>query len=196
MIARLFALAVGVLGLAALRAQYDALLPPVSGQSLSDQLWFLAGFFTILTNLLVTVHMLALARGWTISASRAAGLVVAMVMVAIVYHAVLARQWQPVGLAWWADQGLHTAMPLATLLWWLGFAPKTVTRRDLPYWLIWPTVYAIYALIRGALTGFWPYPFLDATALGWPVVALTLAGMLAGFAALGFGLIAVARRSG
>ena len=94
-----------------------------------------------------------------------------------------------------ADQALHSAVPGLVLIWWLGFAAKTVTPRDLPFWLIWPAVYAAYALIRGALTGFWPYPFLDADSLGWPAVALTSAVLVAAFAVLGLGFVTLARRS-
>lgn len=196
MASRVLAFLIGVLGLAALRAQYDALPPPLSDAALPWQLWGMAGYFTVLTNLLVTAHMLAVARGWRIGASRSAGLLVSIVMVGIVYHALLARLWAPTGLAWWADQGLHTAMPLATLLWWLVFAPKAVTLRDLPYWLIWPAAYCVYALIRGHLTGFWPYPFLNIDQLGLIAVTLNIAGMMAAFAALGLLVVFYARRSG
>ena len=195
MLARILAFAVGVLALASLRAQYDALLDPVAAQPLLDKLWFMAGFFTILTNLAIAGHMLAVTRGWQIGASRAAGLLVAIVVVFLTYHAVLAGLWQPQGLAWWANQGLHTAVPLATLGWWLAFAPKDVTRRDLPYWLIFPAIYGIYALIRGGMTGFWPYPFLDADQLGMVRVSLNIAGMIALFAVVGAGVLALARRS-
>ena len=139
--------------------------------------------------------MLAVTRGWQIGASRAAGLVAAIVVVFLTYHTVLAGLWQPQGLAWWANQGLHTAVPLATLAWWLAFAPKDVTRRDLPYWLIYPALYCLYALIRGGMTGFWPYPFLDADQLGMVRVGLNIAGMIALFAAVGAGVLALARRS-
>lgn len=194
MIQRIAAFLIGVLGLASLRAQYDALLPPVADQPLLQQLWFLAGYFTILTNLLVTAHLLASAQGWRISASRAGGLTVAMVVVSVVYHTVLAALWQPQGLAWWADQGLHTAMPVATLAWWLAFAPKDVTARDLPVWLIYPGLYAIYAVVRGRLTGFWAYPFLDMDQIGAVRVAVNSLGMLGLFALVGMLLLALARR--
>lgn len=192
MYARIFAFAVGVLGLASLRAQYDALAEPVASLAVLDKLWRMAGYFTILTNFLVTFHMLAVARGWRINARQAAGLVVPMVMVGLVYHAVLARLWAPVGLAWWANQGLHTAMPLATLFWWLAFAPKAITRRDLPYWLIWPAVYCGYALIRGQVTGFWAYPFLNADLLGWGMVTANILGLMIGFVLVGLGVLGLA----
>ena len=194
MYARITALLIGALGLAALRAQYDALLPPLSDLPLTEKLWGMAGYFTILTNLLATAAMLAVARGWRIGASASAGLVVSMAMVGLVYHALLARLWAPQGLAWWADQGLHTAMPLAVVLWWLAFAPKGIGRRDLPAWLAWPAAYCVYALIRGQMTGFWPYPFLDVTDLGWPRVAVSIAALLAAFALLGVVLIALSAR--
>ena len=192
MLSRFVALAVMTLALAALRTQFDS-LPPAD---LLDSLWRMAGFFTILTNLLVAAHMAAIARGWQIGASRAAGLVVSIGMVAIVYHAVLARLWAPQGLAWWADQGLHTAVPLATLLWWLAFAPKDVGWRDLPVWLIWPLAYCAYAVTRGLMTGFWPYPFLNIDVLGWGLVAVNVAGLVLAFAALGAGVVVLARRLG
>ena len=99
MIARLFAFAIAALALAALRAQYDVLPYGVGAQTLLQRLWVLAGYFTVLTNALVAVHMLAITKNWQISSSRAAGLVVAIAMVGIVYHLVLAQLWNPVGLA-------------------------------------------------------------------------------------------------
>ncbi len=190
MLPRLLALVLGALALAALRTQFDV-MPPAD---LGAKLWRLAGFFTILTNVLVAGHMLAIAQGWRISASRAAGLVVSIVMVGLVYHAVLARLWSPQGPAWWADQGLHTAVPLATALWWLAFAPKDVVWRDLPVWLIWPLAYCVYAVTRGLATGFWPYPFLDIDTLGPGLVAVNIAALVLAFAALGAGLVLLARR--
>lgn len=160
----------------------------------TDTLWRMAGYFTILTNLGVAAVMAAAAVGRPIGPRRSGAMTVAIVIVGIVYHLILARLWAPVGLAWWADQGLHTAVPVATALWWLAFAPKSVSLRDLPFWLIWPATYAVYALIRGAMTGFWPYPFLDASALGWSLVALNVALLVAVFAGLGLALIALARR--
>lgn len=157
--------------------------------------WWLAGYFTILTNGAVTLLMTATAFGARLSARLQGGLVLSILMVGLVYHALLASLWAPEGLAWWTDQMLHTATPVLTLAWWLGFGDRTVKLRDLPVWLVWPALYAVYALTRGTVTGFWPYPFLDADTLGWPQVALNVAGMVLAFAALGRGLIALARAS-
>ncbi|NHB76176.1 Pr6Pr family membrane protein [Rhodobacter calidifons] len=157
--------------------------------------WWLAGYFTILTNLAVAALMGRIALGSGLSARVQGGLVLSILMVGLVYHALLARLWAPRGLAWWTDQALHSATPLLTLVWWLGFGDRRVGLHDLPVWLGWPALYAVYALLRGAATGFWPYPFLDADRLGWAEVAGNLAGMVLAFAALGLVLIALARVS-
>ncbi|QYK41486.1 MAG: Pr6Pr family membrane protein [Paracoccaceae bacterium] len=155
--------------------------------------WRMAGFFTVLTNALVAAHMAAVAAGWRIGASRAAGLLLAIGAVGIVYHLLLAGLWSPQGAAWWADQGLHTAVPVGMALWWAIFAPKGLAWRDLPEWLVYPVVYGVYAVARGIATGFWPYPFLNADKLGWPAVAGNLAGMVLAFAVLGAAILLAAR---
>lgn len=193
MLSRLTALALAILILAALRAQFDALPEQVGVVDLTARLWLMAGFFTILTNALIALHLFAVAKGWQIPAARAAGLLLSILVVALIYHTLLARLWNPQGLGWWADQGLHTAVPLGYLGWWLAFAPKAVSQRDLPGWLIWPASYGGYAMIRGALTGFWPYPFLNADALGWATVTLNLALLLLTFTGLGFILLALTK---
>jgi hypothetical protein len=194
--ARIAAIAVFLIAGLSLRAQVDVARALPGARSAGAVLWVMAGYFTILTNLAVALHMAAVALRWRIGASRAAGLVLSILMVGIVYHLLLADLWAPQGMAWWADQGLHTGAPLAMLVWWVTFAPKDVGWRDLPMWLIWPLAYCAYALARGAATGVWPYPFLDAGVLGWPMVVLNIAGMMAGFAALGAGIVLAARRLG
>lgn len=190
--ARVCALIIAAVSLAALGAQYSVLPYTDGALTVAQRLWTLAGYFTVLTNGLIAGHMLAIAMGWQISASRAAGLVVSICLVGVVYHLVLAQLWNPVGLAWWANQGLHSVVPLATLAWWLAFAPKGVTLRNLPMWLIWPLIYCVYALTRGIFTGFWPYPFLDLEQLGSQQVATNIAGLIFAFAAMGLVILGLA----
>ena len=61
-----------------------------------------------------------------------------------------------------------------------------------PEALLWPLAYAGYALIRGAATGFWPYPFLDAATLGLPRLALNITVLVALFWTLGLVLVWIA----
>lgn len=189
MLSRFVTLLIGTLALAALRGQFDALAEPLASQPVGVKLWQMAGYFTILTNLAVVGLMFGVARGWRMPDGVAGGMVVSIAMVAIIYHLVLAHLRSLEGAAWWADQGLHTAVPLAVCLWWLVFAGKAVGWRDLPKWLIWPLVYGVYAMVRGAVTGFWPYPFVDADALGYAQVSLNIVGLVVAFSALGAALI-------
>lgn len=192
MVDRLCALIIAAVSLAALGAQYIVLPSADGALTVAQRLWTLAGYFTVLTNGLIAGHMLAIAMGWQISASRAANLVVSICMVGIVYHLVLAQLWNPVGMAWWANQGLHTGVPAATLAWWLVFAAKGVTLRNLPMWLIWPLIYCVYAVTRGILTGFWPYPFLDMDQLGRRQVAVNTVGLILAFVVMGLGILGLA----
>ena len=193
MIARYVAFGVFALSLAALVAQYIVLPNPSGALTVAQRLWIMAGYFTVLTNVLVAGHMCAVSFGWRISASRAAGLLISICVVGIIYHLVLAALWNPVGLAWWANQGLHTVVPMAFAAWWLAFAEKSISLRCVPEWLIWPLVYGVYAIVRGTFTGFWPYPFLDVGRLGGAQVAMNLAGLLFGFAVLGLMVLGVAK---
>jgi hypothetical protein len=188
-LARGLALLIGTLALASLRGQFDVL----PDQDLVGKLWLIAVYFTVLTNLLVAAAMFAVARGWKMGGAAAAALVLSMALVALIYHLILARLWHPEGAAWWADQGLHTAVPVAVILWWGAFAPKDVRLRDLPKWMIWPAIYCAYSLGRGYATGFWAYPFLNGDVLGVPMLALNIAGLLVVCTALGAGLAGLAR---
>lgn len=62
----------------------------------------------------------------------------------------------------WGNVVLHYVMPPAMLVHYLIDRPrqKIGFRRGLT-WLLYPSAYVIYSLIRGGVTGWYPYPFLD-----------------------------------
>jgi hypothetical protein len=188
---RILAGLVAVTGLLALVAQYEANpagLPPL------PRIWAMTGYFTVLTNALAVGTLLFRAAGGDIGPRWGLALTTAMVGVGIVYHWLLAGLWAPVGLAWWADQGLHSAMPVLWALWWLGFGDKRPGWGAVPFSLVWPVIYCAAALVRGGLTGFWPYPFLDGAALSAGQIAANIAGLTFGFAALAAALVLLARQ--
>ncbi len=187
-VARSAALAVSVSAFGALAIRVVASLEQFQGD-VGATLWHLAGFFTVLTNLLVAVHFMAIAAGWRVPGARVAGLVLWIGLVGIVYHLLLARLWSPEGLAWWADQGLHTLVPVLVALWWLAFVPFwSPNWRVILSWQVWPLAYVAYAILRGALTGFWPYPFLDPGLNGAWGVAANILGLQVSFVLSGTAL--------
>jgi hypothetical protein len=71
----------------------------------------------------------------------------------------------------WVNIVLHYIMPVVMVVDWLVLPPKTtLSLQQTAYWLIYPLVYLVYTLVRGAAVGFYPYPFLN------PATAGALAG--------------------
>lgn len=156
--------------------------------------WQMLGYFTVLGNAATLLLMIRAAATGRIGAKTAAAITAVMGVVGIGYHALLAGIWAHQGLAWWADQGLHTAVPLLVAVWWLAFAPKAgLVGRDAFKWLVWPVGYAAYALIRGAVSGFYPYPFMDVSKLGLAQSLVNIGVLAACFVVLGLLLIGIAR---
>jgi len=62
----------------------------------------------------------------------------------------------------WVNEVLHYLMPLVVFLDWLFVPPKHAIRlRESLTWAAFPLAYALYSLIRGAATTWYPYPFLN-----------------------------------
>ncbi|WP_341863486.1 Pr6Pr family membrane protein [Gymnodinialimonas sp. 57CJ19] len=142
--------------------------------------WAMARFFTMLTNLAVALTLaVAALRRDGIGPAWIAALTLAMLLVGAVYHTLLSGITTFEGTGAWANQGLHSFVPIACLLWWIAFAPKRgLGFRDLPIFIVWPCVYVAYALARGDADGVYPYPFMDLGAKTPLEVAINLAGLL------------------
>ncbi|MEO6349474.1 MAG: Pr6Pr family membrane protein [Candidatus Limnocylindrales bacterium] len=94
----------------------------------------------------------------------------------------------------WVDFVLHKIFPIAVLVDWLIDPPaRLITPRQAATWLLYPVIWVAYALIRGALTGRYPYPFLDPANGGYGTVALYIVGVLVLAILLIVGVIAVGR---
>lgn len=145
----------------------------------------LFGYFTIQSNILLAVVLtLVGARGvagrgrsaWAQTA-RAACLTY-IVLVGLVYAVLLA----PLGAAGgvpvpWANVVLHVVTPLyAVIDWVLAPERRALPARTVGVILIYPVVWLVVVLVRGATDGWVPYPFLD-PANGYGQVALTVTGI-------------------
>jgi hypothetical protein len=147
-------------------------------------------FFTILTNILVAV-----ALTWPQRPAVAAAIAASISLVCIVYNLLLRHLWHPTGLQLIADELLHVVMPVVFVVYWLVFTPKSHLRwRYVAWWALYPIVYLWLVLARGAVSGFYPYPFIDVSSLGYTRALLNSVGVLAAFASLGLLAIAIDRR--
>jgi hypothetical protein len=71
---------------------------------------------------------------------------------------------------------LHYIMPVVILLdWVVDTAQPSVTFRRGLRWIIYPLVYVGYTLVRGRITRWYPYPFLNPSPHGYIPVAITCA---------------------
>lgn len=137
-------------------------------------------YFTILTNILVVLYFTSritifkntylskLSKNCTITA------VTAFIMVVgLVYQFVLRGAWQPTGIQKIIDELLHSVIPLYVFVYWLKFATKTdLIIKEIKIWLWYPIAYFIYIIIRGHFSGFYPYPFIHVTKIGYPQVLI------------------------
>lgn len=140
--------------------------------SLSATLVQFFSFFTILTNILVAVSFsFLISRGANTFFKRPAVLTavaVYILVVGVVYNLVLRQLWSPQGWQRVADELLHSVVPVFYLLFWVVFVNKnSLSYRDIRGWLLYPLIYLVYILCRGALTGLYPYPFVDAANIGY-----------------------------
>ena len=136
------------------------------------------GYFTMQSNIILVVVLLIAAAVSLSGKSQSEGVMLArgcattyIAITGVVYSVLLAGQEGGVTLAW-ANTALHVILPLYAALDWVIFSDRS----PLPWnklWvaLIYPVVWVIVVLIRGATDGWVPYPFLN-PAQGYGVVAL------------------------
>lgn len=198
---RVFALLVALVAMASLVLQYVLILG-VTRENLGVGLGTLRYFsyFTILSNIavvLVTTHAVLARPGFFSSLTVRGGVALYIAVTGGIYFFVLRHLWNPQGAQWWADTGLHYAVPLLYLAWWLGCAPHGgLSWRQVPIWLIFPALYVCWAFLRGAWVQEYPYPFIDVAQLGWSKVLINSAGMLLLFVVVGLVLVGVDRLLG
>ena len=194
-IARLAAAFIAMVAWIGFAVQFNATY--AAGYSISETLWILVRFFTILTNLAVAVAMTAIALGATLRPSLLGGLTLAIVLVGTVYMTLLRGLLELSGGALLADMLLHKVTPVLVPLWWLAFVPKGKLRwRNPGLWALYPLAYFPYALARGAAEGVYAYPFINVVKLGWPAVLLNAVAIAAAFLVAGLVLVALDRQLG
>ncbi len=197
---RLYMTVAALLGWLALLLQLYLMVgqSPAGALAISATIVSYFSFFTLLSNFIVTLTLtFALWGGnstWGRFFSRPSVQAAAVVYIAIVgvsYSLLLRHLWNPQGAQKLADVLLHDLMPVIYVLYWIIFAPKKGLRwKDATVWLLYPAIYLVYILLRGALFGLYPYPFIDAGELGYPRMLVNASLFFVIF--LGLGLLVAA----
>jgi len=137
-------------------------------------------FFTVLSNILCAIALTAIlifknsgiGRFFASSSTRAA-VTVYIVVVGLIYNLALRGLETPTGWNSVANELLHVVNPLVVLAYWIFFAKKSnLEYKNALVWLIYPVLYVIMIVVRGALLNKYPYPFINVVALGYPKALL------------------------
>ena len=163
------------------------------GTSTAGRIVRVLSFFTIESNLLCLVVSAQLAarpdRDGTLWRALRLAALCGITVTGIVYSTVLAAIHQPNGAAeTFVNTVVHYVVPIMTVLGWVAFGPRPrVTPATIARALLFPALWFVYTLIRGAIWHWYPYPFLDVPTHGYVRVALNavlVTLVLAGVAAV------------
>jgi len=193
--ARIVAIIGAFVGLFGLVLQFVLLYTDMTGDGVSPLMatWRYFAYFTIITNTFVTAVMIRAAlrpdaQGGLNAPRIELMAVTAILFVCIIYNLLLASRWDPQGWQKVADVTVHQVVPVIFAIYWFLRPHGSLKWTDAFFAAIYPTLYTIYGLTRGAFDGFYPYYFTDPTQNSIPQLALTLFGLMIAFI-LGAGLL-------
>ena len=157
----------------------------LAGTGLANRVLRVLSFFTVQSNILSGLTSAQLARnptrdGRVWRAVRLASLF-GITVTGIVYATVLAKVHEPHG---WQETStnsvFHYLVPIMMVLGWLVFGPRPrIERRTIVLATLWPIAWAVYSLIHGAITNWYPYPFLDVNTHGYGRVIVNAVAVVA-----------------
>ena len=158
-------------------------------------------YFTILTNLVVaayySIRLVSPDRAagrWLAQPSVGSALAMYVTLVCVIVHVILRHLQVLAGNALLADTILHYVTPILFVIFWIGCVPKrSLQWRHALWWALYPLAYFVYAMLRGAGSDFYPYPFIDVAKLGLQAVAINATLISVAFFVAGLALIAVDR---
>ena len=148
-------------------------------------------FFTVLSNTLSVVMLTMLAMNPTRDSNSwfamfRGAVTVYMSVTAMVWAVVLAPNYVDVAVPEpWIDLSIHVIAPVLIIIdWFVNRVPVELPTSSIGVWLVLPATYFAYSLIRGAIVGWYPYPFLDpaetdgygGVAIGAAVVVVVIVG--------------------
>lgn len=80
----------------------------------------------------------------------------------IIFALLLSAYYQPTGIEAFTNISMHYIIPIMFIIdWFISECDVQYQYSWLIYWLIYPFIYLAYSVIRGYITGFYPYYFID-----------------------------------
>ncbi|MEO6314326.1 MAG: Pr6Pr family membrane protein [Chitinophagaceae bacterium] len=158
-------------------------------------------YFTIQTNIIVAVCFTAILMNpnskigsFFCRQQVIAAVTVYILIVGLIYNTILRFLWAPTGLQQLVDELLHTVIPVMAIVYWLLFAAKNALKwKHILSWLIYPFAYIFYVLLRGSVSGFYPYPFINTAQLGLNKVVANSVGIAGVFIFFSLLLVAISK---
>jgi hypothetical protein len=167
------------------------------GRTIPHILTYYFSLFTVLTNILVALILTASlfvsdSKNFFLRPNVQSAVTVYIVIVGIVDFLFLDGFGRSHGLKLVAECLLHVVVPILYIIFWFAFVPKGTLLWINPFsWLVYPLIYFGYILLRGALTGKYPYRFMNAVKFGYEYVFLNGAEVFLMFIGLGLLLVAI-----
>ncbi len=151
------------------------------GRSLFGAMFHYFSFFTNWTNILLVLIYLDLFFGWTKLSSPVSctkGLT-SIIMVMIVYHLLLSATHHPQGIDVITNIIKHYITPvLFTLFWFTSKHIGALKWSDLYKFILFPMAFLVFTYVKAAITGEYPYDFLNYSLNGFSGVAPIIAAIV------------------
>lgn len=142
-----------------------------------------AGYFTVLSNVVVVIVLFALWSGRVgptpVWRTLRMDSLLMITVTGLIFAIVLAPDAHLEGLEYVTNTIEHYITPVLTLVTWLVWGPRRWFRFGTIFTaLVIPLAWLAYAFIRGAVIDSYPYGFLDVATLGWGKASVNVAGVL------------------
>ena len=158
-------------------------------------------FFTILTNSIVFICSAMLLFGgrsrinlFFRKCTTLTAITVYILIVGIIFNLLLRHIIELKGHHLIVSEIFHTVVPVLFFFFWLFFvSPERISFKVIFFWLVYPILYIIYTLFHGITTNFYPYPFIDATKLGFKTALVNGLFVLIAFVVFSAILISISK---
>ncbi len=134
------------------------------GRSLFGSMFHFFSFYTNWTNTLLVLIYLAIFRGWTSLNSAATSVtgLSSIIMVMIVYHFLLSATHFPQGIDKVTNVIMHYITPVVFTAFWITSKHMgELNWGDLYKFIIFPMSFLVFTYLKAAITGEYPYDFLN-----------------------------------